>query len=140
MEQSSQMKYPQNLTESERYWYDLIQQCRASGKSDYQWLKDNNIKSPTFYYHVKKLREKSCPLPESTKRSSFSEVQEVVPVFFQKPEPSPSFDRQEPMVSQTSETNSTAIRIRWNGVYIEILNEASQKVIQTTLSVLKDLC
>lgn len=52
------MDYPQNLTASDRYWYDLIQKCRTSGKSDYQWLKDNNIKSPTFYYHVKQLRKK----------------------------------------------------------------------------------
>lgn len=123
------MKYLQNLTESERYWYDLIQQCRASGKSDYQWLKENNIKSATFYYHVKKLREKSYPLPESTKRSSFPQVQEVVPVFFREPE-----------ISQTLESTSTAIRIRWNGICIEISNEASQKVIQNTLSVLHGLC
>lgn len=27
------MEYPQNLTVSERRWFDLIQQCRASGKN-----------------------------------------------------------------------------------------------------------
>ena len=76
------MNYHQNLTDCDRYWYDLIQKCRASGKSDYQWLKENNIKSSTFYYHVKKLRQKAFQLPESTKRTSLPEVQEVVPVLF----------------------------------------------------------
>ncbi len=77
------MDYPQNLTASDRYWYDLIQKCLTSGNSDYQWLKDNNIKSLTFYYHVKQLRKKECELPEATKRAS---MQEVVPVFFKDEE------------------------------------------------------
>ena len=53
------MDYPQNLSESDRRWFDLIQQCRASGKPDHQWLQENNIKSATFYYHVKQLRKKA---------------------------------------------------------------------------------
>ena len=72
------MDYPQNLTASDRYRYDLIQKCRTSGKSDYQWLKDNNIKSPTFYYHVKQLRKKACELPEATKRASIPEEVAII--------------------------------------------------------------
>lgn len=49
------MDYPQNLSKSDRRWFDLIQQCRTSGKSDRQWLIDNNIKSGSFYYHIKRL-------------------------------------------------------------------------------------
>ena len=78
----TQMDYPQNLTESDRYWYDLIQKCRTSGKTDNQWLKENNIKPPTFYYHVKQLRKKTCELLEAVKRTSTAEIQEVFPVFF----------------------------------------------------------
>ena len=47
------MDYPKNLSEKDRYWLNIIQECRASGKSDYQWLQEHNIPSPTFYYHVK---------------------------------------------------------------------------------------
>ena len=32
------MDYPQNLSESDRRWFDLIQEWRTSGKSDRQWL------------------------------------------------------------------------------------------------------
>ena len=41
-------------------WYDLILQCRTSGLSDRQWLEENNVSSPTFYYHLKQLRKKAC--------------------------------------------------------------------------------
>ena len=133
------MDYPQNLTESDRYWFDLIQKCRTSGKSDYQWLKDNNIKSPTFYYHVKQLRKKVCELPEATKRSSTSEVQEVVPVFFRDEELStPAV----PLKASAQETtdHTAAVRIQIHGIYVEISNAASQTVIQNTLSALRNLC
>ena len=53
------MDYPQNLSKSDQRWYDLIQECRTSGKSDRQWLLENNIGSGTFYYHVKQLRKYS---------------------------------------------------------------------------------
>ena len=35
------MDYPQNLSKSDQRWYDLIQECRTSGKSDRQWLLAN---------------------------------------------------------------------------------------------------
>lgn len=70
------MDYPQNLSKSDQRWYDLIQECRTSGKSDRQWLLENNICSPTFYYHVKQLRKKACHIPENTS-AGIAEKQEV---------------------------------------------------------------
>ena len=63
------MDYPKNLSEKDRYWLNIIQECRASGKSDYQWLQEHNIPSPTFYYHVKQLRKKACEIPERNQYS-----------------------------------------------------------------------
>ena len=80
------MDYPQKLTASDRRWYNIVQQCRTSGKSDYQWLQEHNIKSSTFYYHVKRLRKKACEIPETAREVSKLEIQEVVPVFFEKEE------------------------------------------------------
>ena len=73
------MDYPKNLSEKDRYWLNIIQECRASGKSDYQWLQEHNIPSPTFYYHVKKLRKKACEIPERNQLCTV-ETQEVVPL------------------------------------------------------------
>ena len=132
------MNYPQHLTDCDRYWYDLIQKCRASGKSDYQWLKENNIKSSTFYYHVKKLRQKACQLPESTKRTSLPEVQEVVPVLFGEQEISFLSGKTETTIP--TDASTTAIRLQLQDICVEISNAASQKVIQNTLSALRSLC
>lgn len=73
------MDYPKNLSEKDRYWLNIIQECRASGKSDYQWLQEHNIPSPTFYYHVKQLRKKACEIPERNQLCTV-ETQEVVPL------------------------------------------------------------
>ena len=52
------MDYTKNLSEKDHYWLNIIQECRASGKSDYQWLQENNIAVSTFYYHVKQLQKR----------------------------------------------------------------------------------
>lgn len=132
------MNYHQNLTDCDRYWYDLIQKCRASGKSDYQWLRENNIKSSTFYYHVKKIRQKAFQLPESTKRTSLPEVQEVVPVLFGEQEI--SFPSGKTETTIPIDASITAIRLQLQDICVEISNAASQKVIQNTLSALRSLC
>ena len=79
------MDYQENLSEKDRYWLNIIQECRASGKSDYQWLQENNIAAPTFYYHVKQLRKKACEIP-SRNGSCKNEVQEVVPLLIEDDE------------------------------------------------------
>ena len=126
------MNYPSNLTSSDLYWLDLIQQCRASGKSDNQWLLEHNIKAPTFYYHVKRLREKACEIPKRTGTPQ-AEVQEVVPLcFVNEPVSDTRFN--------TAAGNDVAIRLQLGSIHIEITNSASQNTIQTTLSVLQNLC
>lgn len=126
------MNCPNNLSKSDRYWFDLIQQCRTSGKSDFQWLQENNIKSPTFYYHVKRLRNKACEIPKNV-RTIKQEVQEVVPVYFESP------NVPETVLKEQTES-VVAVRLQLHGVCVEITNCASQEIIQTTLSALQGLC
>lgn len=127
------MVYPQNLSASDQHWFDLIQQCRASGKSDSQWLLENNIKAPTFYYHVKQLRKKACEIPANT-YSSRNDVQEVVALMVED---------QTPAISEPLTTVSTAdatIRLNIQGISVEIANNATQEVIQNTLAALRFIC
>lgn len=133
------MDHSKNLTESDRYWYDLIQKCRTSGKSDYQWLKENNIKSATFYYHVRQLRKKACELPKAVKRTSASQIQEVVPVFFNEEEAVAPAVLTETAGTEAADT-TVAIRLHIHGVCMEISNSATQVIIQNTLSALQNLC
>lgn len=127
------MVYSQNLSASDQHWFNLIHQCRTSGKSDIQWLLENSIKPPTFYYHVKKLRKKACKIPANT-HSSRSDIQEVVPLVVED---------QTSTLSKPFTTGSTVdstIRLNIQGISVEISNNATQEVIQNTLASLRFLC
>ena len=126
------MNYPSNLTSSDLYWLDLIQECRTSGKSDNQWLLEHNIKAPTFYYHIKRLRKKACEIPERTGAPQ-AEFQEVVPLYFEN-------EQSSDVNLDSASSNDVAIRLQLGSIHIEITNCASQNTIQTTLSVLQNLC
>lgn len=46
--------------------YELVMQCCKSSLSDRQWCLDNDIVPSTFYYWVRKLRQRACyDLPET---------------------------------------------------------------------------
>ena len=130
------MKYPENLSQSDRRWYDLIQQCRTSGKSDRQWLLENNICSPTFYYHVKQLRKKACEIPENSCNTA-SQTQEVVPLVI---DDMPLAKPQSVMTDSDSPSNEIALRLTVRGVTMEITNQATQTVIQNVISALRYSC
>ena len=130
------MNYPANLSESDRHWYELIHQCRTSGKSDRQWLLENNICSPTFYYHVKQLRKKACDIPENTCNTT-TQVQEVVPLVFDDIPPS----KPKTVINKVdSPSNEIALRLTVQGVTMEITNQATQTLIQNVISALRYSC
>ena len=130
------MNYPANLSESDRRWYDLIQQCRTSGKSDRQWLLENNISSPTFYYHVKQLRKKACDIPESTCNVA-SQVQEVVPLVI---DDMPLSNPQRVIKEVDSPSDEIVLRLTVQGVTMEITNQATQTLIQNVIAALQYSC
>lgn len=138
------MSYTQNLSKSDLKWLDIIQECRTSGKSDNQWLEEHDIKSPTFYYHVKKLRQKACEIPKQ-KQARKNDVQEVVPLIVDEVAPIIATEvTSAPLYTTPSSSNivndTIAIRLTQKGVLVEIANNATQEVIQNTLAALQFLC
>lgn len=132
------MEYPHNLTVSERRWFDLIQQCRTSGKSDAQWMQEHKIKSPTFYYHIKQLRKKACDIPKNSFSRQRKDAQEVVPLFMDE---APSIMTNNNLSASSSITgNTSAVRLSIQGITVEITNSATQEVIKNTISALQFLC
>ena len=131
------MDSSQNLSKSDRRWFDLIQQSRTSGKSDHQWLIENNISSSTFYYHVNKLRKKACEIPANA-FSGVSEIQEVVPLVINEDLPQQKNNADIP--ETISSSDETVLRLTIQNVTVEISNQATQSVIQNTLSALRCLC
>ncbi len=41
-------------------WTARIQRCRESGMSVQSWCRENGISPKTYYYHLRKLRERLC--------------------------------------------------------------------------------
>ena len=46
--------------EQAQEWSARIQECRESGMSVSAWCRENGIAAKTYYYHLRKLREKLC--------------------------------------------------------------------------------
>lgn len=128
------MNYPENLSASDQRWLDLIQQCRTSGKSDKQWLEENNIKSPTFYYHVKQLRKKACDIPKPV-RADRNDIQAVIPLCVEEPT-----SVVPTRLCDNAVNDAIAVRLTVKGVSVEIANNATQDVIKNTLAALQFLC
>ena len=47
-------------------WLTLINECRSSGLSDYDWCQRNGISHHTFYKAVRRLRASACEVPDQT--------------------------------------------------------------------------
>ena len=123
-----------NSRRTDEEWLNLIQECRASGFSDKYWCEQHHIHPSNFYYHIKRLRNKACDIPESL-NSLLSQKQEVVPLAFEEPIVLPQTKQ-----LSSLEPSETAIRITVHGFQIEITNAAAGETIFNTLSALQRLC
>ena len=117
-------------------WMNLIQECRTSGLTDKEWCREHQIHSSNFYYHIRRLREMACEIPEPASGSTRAGFQEVVPITFEESFTNPS----KPDNDMKSFPFDTAIRITVNGFQVEVSNHAARETIATTLSVLQRLC
>lgn len=119
---------------SDEKWLDLISECRSSGLSDKDWCMEHQIGISTFYYHVKRLRNKACSIPAATVGTVIPcQKQEVVELNF-----NPISEL--PMNCSSEEITATAIKISMHGIQIEITNAAAESTIVQTLTALQKLC
>lgn len=118
-------------TQKEEYWMNCIQQCRVSGLSDYAWCKENGVSISSFYYNIKKLRNKASAIPDPVSRVvekpeivaiHYNELQESRPTHLKK------------------QVDAVAIQLEYHGVVMAISNEADTAIIAATLKALQQLC
>lgn len=109
-------------------WLELIQQCKSSGYSDFEWCKLNGIPASTFYNKLNLLREKAA-LEEVTK-PVLHQQQDVVEVHFQD-----TLHQGTPAVNQ-----EVALCLNLNGISVDIFNNATKTTIENTLHALRLLC
>ena len=118
-------------SERDRYWTELIQTCRLSGLSDYEWCRINHIPTSSFYYNVKRLRMAACTNTAATVQ--VQEKQQVVPVHYNELKDNSS------TIPDFCDEKSD-IKIEFNGYSIVINNSADDRIIAATLNALQQIC
>ena len=109
----------------------LIQECRNSGLSDYQWCSLNGISHSTFYRWVAKLRTETCT-PVPSKVITVSEKQEVVKLEIMEELPVIKSSADEPKAASLDNT----MEIKLNGTTINVNNNVDRKLL---IDVIKSL-
>lgn len=123
-----------NLTPQDRF--DLIMECRNSGLSDYQWLKEQGISRSTFYHWIAQFRKNGYPnvdeIPKPLKQNSphRAQPQEVVKINVM-PEVAP-LDRNDPM--QTAYPGiDPVMEIVSGSTVIRLTNSTAPCLLETVL-------
>lgn len=121
---------------TDQQWLELIQECRISGLSDKDWCDQHNIHRSSLYYHIRRLRDRSCAIPDAS-RPVIHGKQEVVQIQFSDLE---CFAANPPTLGNSMElSNDTAIRLTFHGFQIEITNAAAGETIANTITALQRL-
>lgn len=117
--------------QKDEYWMNRIQQCRVSGLSDYAWCSQNGIPISSFYYNIKRLRNKASMIPASI--PNVVDKPEVVPIHYNELQ-----DTKVGLLKK--QADSIAIRLEYNGAVLAISNDADAAIIAATLNALRQLC
>lgn len=102
-----------------KQWTQIVQTCQASGMTVVAWCNQNNVKTKSYYYWLRKLRSLACESKSLTTRCN---EQPIVPVAFK----------------QTKTT--AAITIHLPSISVDIQDGASRETIEAVLSALKMIC
>ncbi len=145
----------QQLNATEQKWLDLIQEARSSGLSDKAWCQQNNVPTSTFYYHIHKLRNKVIDLPAS-RSTIVPEAHEIVKleILDEGKLPTVSSYEENPVVVQNvsapvdepdrpavvSMDSDFSARIHMGSVTVDINNSASEQIIRSLISALRQSC
>ncbi len=121
---------------TDQEWLELIQQCRTSGMSDKDWCEQHHIGRSSIYYHIRRLRDKACTVPEASSPVVRGR-QEVVQIQFSD---SDSIPVNAPALNNPLEIPDTVIRLTIHGIRIEITNSAACETITNTFTALQRLC
>lgn len=116
-------------------WRQLIRECKSSGVSDQEWLREHHIASSTFYKKLGELYgevEQNTPVP-TKKLAEVPEVHEIVQVTFDEPV------RLDSQPARTAATEASVV-LRTGNFTIEISNNAGADVIRNTVLALSGLC
>lgn len=91
-------------------WMGIIKECRESGDTVTKWCKEHNISEASYYYYLKKIREKAC---------------EMLPV-----EATTPFV---PIAVKNEPTSTANIVFRKGDISIEVSNSLTEELLTTII-------
>lgn len=106
-------------------WKQLIVECQNSGMPIRHWCEQHGFREQTYYYYLKKIREKELEkVPAS-----------LIPVCEEKPAVFKKLEVQAPLPN-----TQAAVIIRLGNATIEVNEGTSQQTIQAVLLALQNVC
>ncbi len=102
-----------------KQWTKIIQTCQASGMTVVSWCSQNNVKTKSYYYWLRRIRSLAC---EAVSLVPQRNEPQIVPVAFEQ-------------------INASAvITIHLSSVSVDIHDGASRETIEAVLAALKTIC
>ena len=113
--------------------YALVQECRNSGLSDYQWCIHKHIPNSTFYSWIKQLQKKAIAVPER---------EDYVPMTM--PSDKPEIVRLNVVDDNTNmllpethpSSDNCAIELVLGGASVKISNSATPELVKSVMTCL----
>ena len=102
-----------------KQWIEIIKRCQSSGENASAWCRQNNVSIKSYFYWLRKFREKACNnklVPVEKPKQS------IVPVPYQK------------------DSNTKYITINAANVSVDIYEGSNKTDIENVLSILGLIC
>lgn len=123
-----------NLTPQDRF--DLIMECRRSGLTDHQWLKEQGIAPSTFYHWIDRFRKTGYPnideIPKPLKQSSPHRAQHQEVVRINVVQDAAPLERNAPMQAAHSNVDPV-MEIISGSTVIRLTNGTDPCLLETVL-------
>ncbi len=122
--------------------FQLVMECRQSGLSDRQWCIEHEINPSTFYYWIKKLRDKACyDVPENTYHGNNQAPACVIKQDVVRVDIIPDASTPPCTSSKTTNTHKAPVVIQYQQANILIQDHFNPHTLKDVLMILKEtLC
>ena len=124
MDQITKIKYEVRAKE----WQNIIGECQSSGMTVSKWCNANNVNTNSYYYWLRKLREKTIAELPAEMMDSLATVSDE-PVTFKKLDVIPPVSGMQ-----------AAVIVHIDGADIEVANGATRETVEAVLLALKAVC
>lgn len=130
---------PKPIFNDEQQWMEIIQSCRTSGMTDKAWCDQYGISTTSLYRHIRKLKAGNTAVPGHDAAAA-REKHEVVPLRMADSEKGLDCFNEMCQTSRMMPEGPCGIRVSVGPFRLDILNNASQSVLQDTLRILRGIC